>query len=73
MQRHAYPFTQEHAAQHATFRRLFAEMRRQIEATGEDPLYLLFHIQLLLVDWKINHIAKSDTHLGNFLMRAGVR
>ena len=73
MQRHVYPFAREHMAQHATFRRLFAEMRREIEATGEDPLYLLFHIQLLLVDWKINHIAKSDTHLGNFLMRAGVR
>ena len=73
MLRHAYTFTRGHEAQHDTFRRLFAEMRREIEATAEDPLYLLFRIQLLLVDWKINHIAKSDTHLGNFLLRVGVR
>ncbi len=73
MLRHAYPFAREHRAQHNTFRRLFGEMRREIEATGADPLYLLFHIQLVLVDWKINHIAKSDTHFGNFLQRAGVR
>ena len=73
MLHHAYPFVREHVAQHDTFRRLFGEMRREIETAGEDPLYLLFHIQLVLVDWKINHIAKSDTHLGNFLVRAGLR
>jgi len=73
MQRYAYPFAREHEAQHATFRRLFAEMCNEIEASAADPLYLLFRIQLVLVDWKINHIAKSDTHLGNFLLRAGVR
>ena len=72
MLRHDYPFRHEHEAQHATFRRLFAEMRQEIENGTENPLYLLFQIQLLLVDWKINHIAKSDTHLGNFLLRAGM-
>lgn len=66
-----YPFIKEHKAQHDTFRRFVAEIRQEIESKEQDRLYLVFRIQLLLVDWLITHITKSDTHLGNFLVRAG--
>ncbi|MCX7168768.1 MAG: guanylate cyclase [Proteobacteria bacterium] len=72
MQRYAYPFAKEHLHQHATFKRFFAELRAEIEANERGRYYLLFRIQLLLVDWQINHISKSNLHLGNFLQRAGV-
>jgi hemerythrin len=66
-----YPFVKEHKAQHDTFRRFVAEMRQEITSAQQDRLYLVFRIQLLLVDSLITHIIKSDIHLGNFLRRAG--
>jgi len=73
MVRHDYPFAKEHRAQHDTFRRFLVDMHEEIESAEQDRLYLLFRIQLRLVDWQISHITKSDLHLGNFLLRAGVR
>ena len=58
--------------QHSNFDRFFAELRQEIESNSRDRLYLVFRIQLILVDWHINHTTKSDLHLGNFLQRAGV-
>ncbi len=72
MTRHRYPFTREHLAQHVTFRRFLAELRDEIGSAGQDRLYLQFRMQLRLADWQINHITKSDFHLGKFLTRAGV-
>jgi len=72
MRRYDYPFAREHQKQHETFGRFFAELRSEIESNERGKFYLLFRIQLLLVDWQINHISKSDLHLGNFLQRAGV-
>lgn len=71
MLRHAYPFAREHMAQHDTFRRFLAEMHEEIECAEQDRLYLVFRMRLRLADWQINHITKSDFHLGKFLMRAG--
>ncbi len=64
-----YPFIKEHKAQHDTFRRFIVEMRHEVADALQDRLYLVFRIQLLLVDSLISHIAKSDVHLGNFLKR----
>ncbi|MDD5175855.1 MAG: adenylate/guanylate cyclase domain-containing protein [Sterolibacterium sp.] len=72
MRRYAYPFIEDHLKQHRTFDRFFLELRNEIENNARDRLYLVFRIQLILVDWHINHTTKSDLHLGNFLQRAGV-
>ncbi|MCX7171164.1 MAG: guanylate cyclase [Proteobacteria bacterium] len=72
MRRYEYPFIEDHMKQHSTFDRFFAELRQEIESGARDRLYLVFRIQLILVDWHINHTTKSDLHLGNFLQRAGV-
>ncbi len=72
MRRYAYPFMEEHLRQHATFFDSFNHLRGQILTRTRDPLVLLFRIQLMLVDWQINHITKSDRHVGHFLTRAGL-
>lgn len=72
MRRYAYPFSEEHHKQHRIFLASFADLKQEILAGERNPLYMLFRIQLLLVDWQINHTTKSDFHLGNFLLRAGV-
>ena len=72
MRRYAYPFLAEHHQQHQAFSNAFEELRADIELR-RSTIRLLFRIQLLLVDWYINHMTKSDVHLGNFLLRAGLR
>ena len=72
MQRYGYPFIDDHIKQHRTFDRFFSELRQEILLGKRGRLYLVFRIQLILVDWQINHTIKSDLHLGHFLQRAGV-
>ena len=73
MRRYNYPFLAEHQHQHQVFFSAFKKLCTEIEAPGISTIRLLFRIQLQLVDWYINHITKSDVHLGNFLLRAGLR
>jgi adenylate cyclase len=72
MQRYEYPFIQDHLKQHAAFDRSFATLRHEIENHERDRRYLVFRARLILGDWQINHMTKSDLHLGHFLQRAGV-
>ncbi|HTH41252.1 MAG TPA: bacteriohemerythrin [Rhodocyclaceae bacterium] len=72
MGRYAYPFQAEHLRQHQTFLRSLDEFKGEVACLAANRLYLLFRIQLLLVDWQINHTTKSDLHLGHFLLRAGL-
>ncbi|HEY3433994.1 MAG TPA: bacteriohemerythrin [Rhodocyclaceae bacterium] len=72
MGRYSYPFQMEHVRQHQTFLRCLDDFRAEVSRADINRLYLLFRIQLLLVDWQINHTTKSDLHLGHFLLRAGL-
>ncbi|CAB1370513.1 bacteriohemerythrin [Denitratisoma oestradiolicum] len=72
MRRYGYPFIEEHLRQHRAFQSACEGLCEEILTAQRDQLYLLFRIQLLLVDWQINHTTKSDFHLGNFLLRAGI-
>lgn len=72
MERYDYPFRGEHTRQHQTFLQSLAGLKQEVLDAEKDRLYLLFRIQLLLVDWQINHTTKSDLHLGHFLLRAGL-
>jgi hemerythrin len=72
MGRYDYPFRNEHVRQHQTFLRSLDQLKKEVLDVTRDKLYLLFRIQLLLVDWQINHTTKSDLHLGHFLLRAGL-
>jgi hemerythrin-like metal-binding protein len=72
MWRYDYPFMADHVNQHAAFMKAFEALRKEILEQRRDPLYLLFRIQIQLVDWQIAHSTKSDYHLGHFLVRAGL-
>lgn len=67
MHQNHYPFAEEHTRQHRTFAEYFAKLRGEIESGKRHPLYLVFRVQLLLVDWIINHTAQTDRHLARFL------
>lgn len=72
MQRYDYPFITDHMKQHQAFDRAFADLRHEIDSQERDPRYLRFCIRMVMADWQINHMTKSDLHLGHFLQRAGV-
>lgn len=61
-----YPLRGQHEHEHAVFVRYFHELKREIQA-GRDPLYLVFRIQLFLVDWFVSHTSRTDRHLAQFL------
>lgn len=67
MRQHHYPFIDEHLRQHRTFADYFGKLRAEVESGQHHPLYLTFRVQLLLVDWLINHTSQSDRHLARFL------
>ncbi|MDP1611045.1 MAG: bacteriohemerythrin [Sulfuritalea sp.] len=62
-----YPFLEQHVHEHRTFQTYYLKLRAEIETGNFDPTYINFRIQLLLVDWLINHTTKTDRHLGSFL------
>jgi hemerythrin len=67
MRQHHYPFVDEHVRQHRTFAEYFSRLRAEIESGQHHQLYLVFRVQLLLVDWLINHTSQADRHLARFL------
>ena len=67
-----YPFLEQHVHEHRTFQTYCLKLREEIENGNSDPTYINFRIQLLLVDWLINHTTKTDRHLGCFLRNPAV-
>jgi len=73
MREATYPFLAQHVHEHRTFAVYFGRLRAEIEGGTLDPLFQKFRIQLLLVDWLINHTTKTDRHLGMFLRNPKVQ
>ena len=71
MARHGYPFMAEHLHEHRRFVDYFSHVRREIEAGSHDRLYLLFEIDVFLVDWLLTHTTGVDRHLGSWLLAEG--
>jgi hemerythrin len=63
-----YPFAVQHIREHQTFVKYFTKLCEEIEMSEQGSLYVTFRIQLLLVDWLINHTTKTDKHLGVYLL-----
>jgi len=74
MRERKYPLLEMQQQQHARFARDFsfldAELRQKLST---QRTFMLFKIQLLVVDWIANHTIKLDKHFGKFLDRARVR
>lgn len=63
----AYPFLEEHQHEHRRFIDFYRGLTQEILAKPSDRLFLLFKINLFLVDWFISHTTRTDKHFGNYL------
>ena len=70
MHRYSYPFIESQLQEHKRFIENFMALKKETEANTCDPLYLSFRTQLLLFDWFTGHVAKSDRHMGRYLVHA---
>lgn len=70
MQHYNYPFRESHLQEHKRFIENFMALTKEAEAGNSDPHYLSFRIQLLLFDWFTGHLAKTDRHMGRYLLGA---
>lgn len=67
MQTINYPFLQLQKDEHKRFLNLFGKLKDEIcNDPNQSRAFLLFKIQLLLIDWLINHTSKLDKHLIKF-------
>lgn len=65
-----YPFLQMQIDQHRRFSKYFNGLKDEIgKKFITNRVFILFRVQLLIIDWLINHTGKLDTHFGKFLRR----
>ncbi|MBI2390709.1 MAG: bacteriohemerythrin [Deltaproteobacteria bacterium] len=72
MARHAYPLMAEHVREHRSFVEHFERLRRQVESGRHEHPFLVFLVQIFLIDWFANHSTGTDRHLARHLRRIGV-
>jgi hemerythrin len=70
MQQKKYPFTESHIQEHKRFIENFQALEQKLLAGNDDPRYLSFRIELLLLDWFASHATKADRHMTRFLQKA---
>jgi len=67
-----YPLLDVHRLQHARFARDFSILDAELrERLATHRIFLQFKIQLLVVDWLVNHTMKLDGHFGRYLAARG--
>ena len=66
-----YPFLKHQQEQHARFIENFKQLKGEIEDHKQSSTYLMFRIQVFLIDWLINHTMKKDSHFGRYLKSRG--
>jgi len=71
MRKYNYPFLSFQKEQHKKFIKYFKEVKDELKEIRKSRTYLRFRIQLLVVDWLVNHTYKEDRHFGRFLMHRG--
>lgn len=63
-----YPFLSLQVEQHRRFSHYFKVLKNEIKkGFCRHRVFLLFRVQILIIDWLINHIGKFDRHFGKFL------
>lgn len=71
MEKYHYPFLEAHRYEHRCFTENYCNLKQEIQSGRHDRLYLLFKIDLFLVDWLINHTTKNDRHWATYIRQAG--
>ncbi len=69
MQASNYPFAAGHAQEHRRFIENFTELEKKAMIGKEDPRYLAFRTELLLLDWFASHATKADRHFARALLQ----
>jgi len=72
MRQCGYPFYDVQKAQHERFVKYFRRLKKEIASPQENRLYLMFRMQILLVDWLVSHTSREDRHFGRFLRQRNV-
>jgi hemerythrin len=71
MAKNNYPFLQLQIDEHRRFSRYFKGFKDDAKKDLDTRrTFLLFHAQVFLIDWLVNHTSKLDRHFGRFLGRA---
>ena len=71
LEKYHYPFLDAHRYEHRCFTENYFNLKNEIKFGHHDRLYLLFKIDLFLVDWLINHTTKNDRHWATYIRQAG--
>ncbi|MFH1602381.1 MAG: bacteriohemerythrin [Pseudomonadota bacterium] len=74
MREKRYPLLELQQQQHARFTKDFLYLDAELsKKLSTQRTFMLFKIQLLVVDWIVNHTMKVDKHFGRFVGRAHAR
>ncbi|HAF45464.1 MAG TPA: guanylate cyclase [Gallionellaceae bacterium] len=73
MLEHNYPFAEGHIQEHRRFVEHFSELEKKASQHTEDPRYLAFRTELLLLDWFASHATKADRHFARFMQNGKPR
>jgi len=70
MNEYEYPFSHFQKWQHQKFSEHFVKLKQEMHTLdNHNRNFILFRVQLLLVDWLVNHTLKRDKHLGRYIKR----
>jgi hemerythrin len=67
MEEYDYPFIKHQIDQHQKYVKTFSVLKKEVMENRLSKTYLMFRIQIFLIDWLLNHTMKEDMHFGRFL------
>jgi adenylate cyclase len=73
MNEHNYPFAESHAQEHRRFIENYEKLERKAGLQTEDPRYLAFRTELLLLDWFASHATKADRHFARYMQNRAAK
>jgi hemerythrin-like metal-binding protein len=73
MRSSGYPLAPAHMREHRSFVEHFQRLRREIASGRHEEPFLVFLVQILLVDWFAHHSTGTDRHLARYLRSVGAR
>jgi len=68
MREHKYPFAESHLQEHKRFIENFQHLEKKTLSGIDDPRYLSFRTELLLLDWFSSHATKADRHFTRYMV-----
>ena len=67
MREHHYPFLESHTREHRHFVQHLQALQTRMNAGDEDPRYIAYRTELLLLDWFSSHSIRADRHFARHL------